>query len=282
VWYDFPSVKKRLVLAALAIGLLAPFVPLGPLILHAQRTSRPATRPPAAVSPARRSERAVPFKVGETLTYDVSWSSYLTAGTATVTVKEKKPSFDSTAYYIVAEGRPTPLVSKLYSLYYKADTLLDVYTLLPQRGSVYSEEGSRHRFKVSRFDHTAHKVFFEYESAGKATDTFAVPPYVQDALSAVYVLRVVHLESGARVTMPVTDNGTNYRIQVDAGAPERLKTPFTEASAWKLRLAISDAAGKPQGRNIALWMSDDARRLPMKVQAELPVGSFNLVLRDVK
>jgi hypothetical protein len=27
-------------------------------------------------------------------------------------------------------------------------------------------------------------------------------------------------------------------------------------------------------------MSDDARRLPLKVQAELPVGSFNLVLRD--
>ena len=65
-------------------------------------------------------------------------------------------------------SRPTPLVSKLYSLYYKLDTLLDSYTLLPQRGSVYSEEGSRHRFKVSRFDHAAHKVFFEYQSTNNA------------------------------------------------------------------------------------------------------------------
>ncbi len=269
---------KRLLVVALATGLLAP------LALQAQRTRRPApaAKAPSPAAKAPRTERTVPFKVGETLTYDVSWLSYVTAGTAITTVKEKKPSFDSTAYYIVAEGRPTPLVSKLYSLYYKMDTLLDVFTLLPQRGSVYSEEGSRHRFKISRFDHAAHKVFFEYESSGKVTDTFTVPPYVQDALSAIYVLRAVPLEAGARTTMPVTDNGTNYKVQVDVGPAERLKTPFGEASAWKIKLALTEAGGKPVGRNIVLWMSNDARRLPMKLQAELPIGSFSLALRDVK
>src|SRR6266567_3560666 len=101
------------------------------LALAASIWFAPSAQRPAAPS---RSERAVPFHVGETLTYDVSWSSYLTAGTATATVKEKKPSLNSTAYYIVAEGRPTPLVSKLYSLYYKLDTLVDSYSLLSQRG----------------------------------------------------------------------------------------------------------------------------------------------------
>src|SRR6266568_2197071 len=102
--------------------------------------------------PLSAQPKAVPFKVGETLTYDVSWSTFLTAGTAVLTVQEKKPSYNSTAYYIVAEGRPTPLLAKLYSLYYKMDTLLDSFTLLPHRGSVYSEEGSKHRFKSTRFD----------------------------------------------------------------------------------------------------------------------------------
>jgi hypothetical protein len=31
-----------------------------------------------------------------------------------------------------------------------------------------------------------------------------------------------------------------------------------------------------------MWISDDARRLPMKVQGELPVGTFDLDLRDAK
>jgi len=43
------------------------------------------------------------------LEFDVGWSSYLTAGTATATVKEKKPSYNAVAYYIVAEGRQTSI-----------------------------------------------------------------------------------------------------------------------------------------------------------------------------
>jgi len=257
---------------------------LAPLTISAQRGRGPSTAAPTVPprAQARRAERAVPFKIGETLTYDVSWSSYLTAGTAVATVKEKKPSFNSTAYYIVAEGRPTPLVGKLYSLYYKMDTLLDSYTLLPQRGSVYEEEGKKHRLKVTQFDHAAHKVNFEYQAAGKATDNFAVPAAVQDGLSAVYVLRVVPFKAGDRMTMPVTDNGTNYKVQVDVGANERVKTPIGDINAAKLRLGVFDAAGKPVGRNIAIWISEDPRRLPVKLQAELPVGTFNLNLREAR
>ena len=179
-------------------------------------------------------------------------------------------------------GRPTPIVARLYTLYYKLDTLLDSYTLLPQRGSVYSEEGGRHRFKVSRFDHAARRVAFEYESTNTATDDFPIAPYTQDVLSAIYVLRAVPLKAGDVVTMPVTDDGLNYKLQVNVGAAERVKTPLSEVSAWRLKLAIFDRDGRPQGRNVAMWLSEDARRLPMKFQAELPVGTFNLNLREVR
>jgi hypothetical protein len=264
------------------ISLLILVAIAAPLAGSAQRASSPPPGRPAPAAPARRTERPVPFKIGETLTYDISWSSYVTAGTAVMTVKEKRPSFNSTAYYIVAEGKPTPLVAKLYSLYYKLDTLLDSYTLLPQRGSVYQEEGSRHRFKVSKFDHAAHKVAFEYQAAGTATDTFTVPPYAQDVLSAVYVLRSIPFKPGDRMTMPVTDNGSNYKVQVDVAPTERLKVAASDVNAWKLRLGIFDASGKPQGRNVALWISDDAQHLPVKLQADLPVGSFNLNLREAR
>ena len=53
----------------------------------------------------------MPFKVGEQLTYDVSWSSYLTAGTVTMTVQDRHPSYNSLAYYVVAEARPSALMS---------------------------------------------------------------------------------------------------------------------------------------------------------------------------
>jgi hypothetical protein len=251
---------------------------------YAQRASRPPARPepPARAAAVPRSEPAVPFKPGETLSWDVSWSSYLTAGTAVATVKEKKPSFSSTAYYIVAEGRPTPLLSRLYTLYYKIDTLLDSYTLLPQRGSVYSEEGQRHRFKTTQFDRAASKVFFEYKTDTTVKADFPISPVTQDALSAIYVLRAIPLKDGDRMTMPVTDNGRNYKVLFDVGGLEQVKTPIGQQSAWRVKLSVFDDKSKPVGRNIAIWMSDDARRLPVKLQAELPVGSFNLTLREVR
>lgn len=271
---------KRLIVA-LASCVLAAFP------LHAQRAvGRPSTPAPAAKAAAKpavpRVERPVPFAVGETLTYDVSWSTYLTAGSAVTTVKERRPSYNSIAYYIVAEGRPTTLLSKLYSLYYKVDTLIDSYTLLPQRGSIYSEEGKRHRYRTTQFDRTANKVFFEFKTDTTVKSDFATSPVTQDALSAIYVLRAVPLKTGDRMTMPISDNGENLKAQFEIGAIEKVKTRLGELGAVRVKLALVDAKNHPVGRNTAIWISNDPRRLPLKLQADLPVGSFVLLLRDVR
>jgi hypothetical protein len=275
---------KRRVSLGLALIALAQFA------LYAQRAPRktvPAAGKPAAATAPRnvnapRAERVVPFATGETLSYDVSWSSYLTAGTATTTIKEKKPSFNSTAYYIVAEGRPTPLLAKLYSVYYKIDSLLDSFTLLPQRGSVYSEEGKRHRFKTTQFDRAAKKVLFEYKSDTTVKADFPTSPVTQDALSAIYVLRAIPLKTGERMTMPVTDNGINYKVQFEAGAMEKVRAPIGERPAIKIRLSVTDDKNQPVGKNVAIWISDDPKHLPVKLTADLPVGSFNLLLREAR
>lgn len=271
--------KIRWFLPATAVLALAVLVPLA-------AQTRPATRPgakaPARPAGAARAERPVPFRVGETLAYDVSWSSYLTAGTATVTVREKRPSFGSSAYYIVAEGRPTPLLSKLYTLYYKADTLLDAYSLLPQRGSVYSEEGRDRRTKTVSFNQGARTAVYEVQTATHVRRDMKLPPYSQDALSAIYVLRAIPLKPGASITMPVSDSGRSYKVQVTVGQAESVRSGIGTVNAWRVTPTIYDERGKPTGRAMAMWISDDARRLPVKLQAELAVGSFQLTLREAR
>jgi hypothetical protein len=226
--------------------------------------------------------RTVPFRVGETLTYDVSWSTFLVAGTVVMTVREKKPSFGSDAYYIVAEARPAPFLAKLYTLYYKLDTLLDVYSLLPQRASFYTEEGNQHRLKTTRFDRTARKAFFEDQSSTTVKTNFPIAASTLDALSSIYVLRAIPLKAGLHVTMPVTDDGLIYKLTIDVAAPERIKTPIGEIGAWKVIPVVADDKGQTIGKNLAVWISDDARRYPLKIQADLPVGNFALVLREAR
>ena len=243
----------------------------------------PAAKAPAkaAAPPAPKREMVVPFRAGEVLEFDVGWSSYVTAGTATSTVKEKRPSYDSVAYYIVAEGRPTPLLSKLYTLYYKADTLIDVYSLLPQRGSLYVEEGKRHRMKTTTFNQGTQRAKYEVQTATHVQRDLSLPKFTQDALSALYVLRSIPgLKPGEKVNMPVTDAGDLYKVQMQVTAVESLKTPLGTMNALKIVPAITMAKGEPP-RGLVIWLSDDARRLPLKIEAQLAVGKFVISLRKV-
>ena len=254
------------------------------LTAQARRSKPPAKPAPGtakpAPAPAKQVEHSVPFRIGETLSYDVGWSTYLTAGNATITVQQKKPSYGSTAYYIVAEGRPTALLSKLYTFYYKVDTLLDVYSLLPQRGSVYAEEGKRHRMKATLFNQAAKKAQYEVTTATVVKKDMAVPPYTQDALAALYVLRSIPIKDGDKFNMPVCDNGNIYKVQMTVGAVESVQTGIGSIRAIKVTPLILDSKGTAPGRGIALWLSDDARRLPVRLEAQLAVGKFTLVLRQ--
>ena len=216
----------------------------------------------ASMSSAR-TERVVPFKVGETLTYDVSWSSSFTAGTATSSVESKQPRLQSTVYKIVAEGRPLPLIAKIYALHYRAEALVDAYTLLPQHAGVYIEEGTRKRTRDIDFDRKTQ-------------------PLARDALSAIYALRATVTAPGQKITLQVVENGVGYSVRADVGPPESVRALLAAVPAWKVTLTATDDKHQAAGRNMAIWISTDARRLPVRLQADLPVGNFNLVLRDIR
>ena len=263
--------------AAAALGLLALTVPAA---------SQPPSQPPRPPTSTGRTqtppEPAVPFTVGETLAYDVSWSSFLVAGTATTTIKEKRPSYDSIAYYVVAEGRPLPMLARLYNLYYKMDTLVDSRTLLSQRGSLYAEEGADHRLATTRFDRAARRAFFEVQSEQAAKSDYAVPPGTQDGLAVLYALRTRAFKAGDRVATPVADGGSLYTVSAEIAAPETVRVPLGEFSAWNLKVSIADGQGQAAWKNVAIWISNDARRLPVKMQAELSIGHFVLALREAR
>jgi len=275
--YNFTGnfMNRLVILLACAVAV--------PLAAQTAKQKAPPKAAPKAAAPAPKAaatpkrEIPVPFKVGEVLDYDIGWSSYVTAGTATLTVKEKKPSYGSTAYYIVAEGKPTALVSKLYTLYYKADSLMDIYSLLPQRGSLYSEEGKRHRMKSTLFDQAGKKASYQVETRTVVKSDFAIPEFTQDSLSAVYVLRSIPFKPGEKFNMPVAENGTVYKVQMQVGAVEPIKTGMGTINGLKITPVVT-APAKDAPRGISIWVSDDARKLPLKIEAQLMVGKFTITL----
>src|SRR6185503_6093006 len=137
-------------------ALAAAIVPL--LAAQSGRQSPPATAQRAPARPPAR-EAAVPFRTGETLTFDVSWSNFLIAGTATAKVVEKRNSQNAMAYALLAEGRPRPLIERLYPVYYKMESLLDTSSLLTHWTGLYTEERSRKRQTTMFFDRPKRRVY---------------------------------------------------------------------------------------------------------------------------
>lgn len=274
------------------VSLCATLSVLATVALVAQqppKTTRPPARRPAPAAPkpaptpaapAPKQEAAVPFRVGETLTFDVAWSNYLVAGTATSRVVDKRPAYNSTAYYLVAEGKPIPLVARFYSVYYKMESLLDSFSTLSQRTSLYTEEGNRKISASTVFNRATERAQFEQQY--QAPLQFPIPKNVQDGLSTLYALRTMALKPGSSFTVPVADNGLLYTVKFDVGAPAPVRVPLGQIDAWPLRISITDMAGQQAGQNVGAWISTDARRLPLKLQADLPVGDFALALRTAQ
>jgi hypothetical protein len=255
---------------------------------QSRRTSRAAVSAIATAAavllfapgtPTAQGDLPVPFKVGETLTFDVSWTSFVTAGTATMSVKERRSmGGGKNAYYLVAEGMPSSMLSKLYSLYYKAESFLDTRTLLPAMATVYSDEGGRKRHKTTTFK-SNNTVQYQIKTTTTANSTVTVGARAQDPLGAIYVLRALPLKAGFNVSIPMTDSGKAYTMRVKALGQENVKTGIGTLPAWKLTLQLIDAAGKAaEDGAMTIWISNDARKLPLKLMAGLTVGSFQLTL----
>lgn len=242
-----------------------------------QRSKAPANPAPQAARP--KAEATVPFTVGETLNYDVSWGRFLVAATATTRVSEKRASYGSVAYSVTAEGRPIPLVARLYPLFYKIDSLVDTYSLVAQWSSLYVESGTSKRLASTRFDRNAHRAHYEIADEPGSKVDFAVAPTAQDGLTAMYALRARGFRQGDRLTVPIVSDGSLYTATFSTGAQEKVTVPFGTVSAWKVAVGLVDAAGAPAGADIAVWFSSDARRLPVRIEADLPLGTFALVLR---
>jgi len=251
-------------------------------VLIAQGPARPS-KPAESQKPSpSRAERPVPFSPGEVLEFDISWSDYLTAANATVTVKDKRPSFGSTAYYVVAEGQPVGFLAAIYSVYYKVDSLLDVYTLLPQRASVFSQEGRHRRMQVTRFDQPQRRATYEMTTATVYKRDLQLASPAHDPLSALYILRTLTMRPGETTSMTVLNEGSPHNVRVTIAGREMVETPLGRQSAWKLTPTVLDNRGNPAGDELAIWISDDARRLPLRIDAKLDVGVFKLVLRQAK
>lgn len=213
------------------------------------------------------------FSPGETLTYDISWSRMISAGTATMEVKEEKLPNGQDGLKFVVTGRSVGLLEKFYPVKDSVESVFDPRTREGLSYRLRESYGGKKRLRELVFDRSRNIVVSRLNN--DAAETQAVPEHVQDGLSMLYFLRTTEdFVVGKIFTIEVYDSGKNWSIEIHTLGRERLMTPVGELSTIKVKTHPKFQGVFMNKGEVFIWLTDDKRKVPVLMKSKLTFGSF--------
>jgi hypothetical protein len=231
--------------------------------------------PDDSCAPAVREPAPVPFGVGEYLEFSVSYN-IIRAGTATLSVEGIEEIAGHRCYKLVSTARSNGFVSTFFEVRDRVESLMDVHGLFSRKFEKHLKEGGYTKDEAVWIDHCAGLAYY-----GDG-DTVGVRRSSQDALSALYFVRTLDLQVGNMVVFPSHSGKKNYPMRVRVLGKEKIKTPVGHFNCIVVEPRLkSEGIFKHKGRLI-VWLSDDERRIPVRMKSQVTIGSITASLVDWK
>jgi len=222
----------------------------------------------------------LPFSSGEKLTYSISWSNIVEAGTAVMEVNEEQMPGGRTAYHFTSTARSAGIVHSFYKVADRIDSLVDSETLSSLSFHLDQSHGKRKKKRDMTFNHKERTVVVRSEVN---VATYPVPAGTQDALSALYYLRTIEdLANGKTVTFDVHDEDKTWKVDVQVLGRETITTVLGKTNTIKLRTYPKYEGVFQHKGEIYFWLTDDARRIPVLMKSIISIGSIVSTLADLK
>lgn len=231
-----------------------------------------AVAPAVAQNGSGGSHPSVPFRPGERLQYAVEYG-VVPAGTMEIRIDGLETYEGRPAYHIVFEAETNRAVSFVYAL----DTTEESYFDAERYHSLYyrrtGTENDRVRTKEYRFDQER-----QLRIEGDGTTKPASPNAV-DQLAMMYYIRLIPLETGAKYKLTNQADPDDNPLTIKVVKRERIKVPAGSFDTVLLDLDVRTDSGmfKKGGEN-RVWVTDDARRIPVKVSTKIGLGHFEAEL----
>ncbi len=218
------------------------------------------------------------FAVGEHLIFEIKWQ-FITAGIAVMNVDRIVPAPSAPerlSYKIVTEARSTPFIDGFFKVRDTNISYIDVESICSHSIESDISEGNFRKKEQIIFDQVNNTFAL---SDGRTGPT---GPWVQDVLSALYYVRMLPLEPGAQFSFPAHSGDTTYPLSVRVLGREKVRVPAGEFDCFKLEPALrGDGVFKAKGR-LWVWVTADARRMPVLMKSQVFIGSVDAVLREYR
>lgn len=247
--------RHRLLQAAFTFLFAAVMLPASSF---AQQTpSVAAAAVPGGFSPA-------PYRAGEKLTYNVSFSNFSTAGHVELFNAGRTRLFNREGFELRARIRTVGVVrAALYAIDNEYTSYVDPQTGLPFRTRFQRLEGGA----------------ATQTSAGIIQPAPAVEatPTTYDFLSALYRLRALPLATAASYPVMTEGDGMQYEAELRVVGRETVKTPAGTFNAIVTQLRVRNNPAVNDYRT-RVYFSDDERHVPVLLTVKLKTGEIRAEL----
>ena len=228
----------------------------------------PPARPPLVIpnTPADDTGSGdLPFKVGEQLNYQLFLQGMqASAATATYQVRARSKYFDHDGFQFTVSAATTNALQKIFVANDTMSSYVDPKTLLPFRTELAFNEGRRRLSSKLTINQDYGTVTTE------SGNRIEIPVGTHDYLSFFYVLRTFDLTPPRRTAVSILVDNQPKTLFITALKRENVQLGSQTIPAIEFSLTTDDAeADKYQLRG---WISDDKRRLPLRLTAVTEIG----------
>jgi hypothetical protein len=255
---------------------------LRPAVLASTGRMAPAVRPlPDGLRVPSYSPGPLPFHPGQELIYQASWIGIPAAGGKVVLHADNSDPALLSAEIWISTNR---LTDKLYRMrdYLRED--FGATSLKPAEMNIRQNEGRRHdTFKVT-FDHRDHVVtLVKHGPRGQQTRKF-LSYNPSGPISGAMMALSQPLEAGDSLSFDAFSGTTRYIFELKVVRRERIGTPLGEFDAFRIVpsvIYLSDGKINDEVQDTTLWVSADARRLPLRIESAVFIGTVRIELVKV-
>lgn len=216
------------------------------------------------------------FKTGEWLKFRMHYG-FLNASYATLHVKSSQIN-DVPVYHVVGHGATTGFAS----LFFKVDDTYESY-FGKKDGRPYKfirkiDEGGYTKDVEINFDHKENKAELNDKKNNKKYN-FTLQDGIQDLLSAFYFLRNNYDAADLRINevidlkMLFDDDGV-FDFKLKYLGKEVVRTKYGKVECLKFRPLVQSGRVFKEEESLALWVSNDQNKIPIRIKADLAVGSI--------
>lgn len=207
---------------------------------------------------------------GEKLTYRISWSNFIEAGSAELTVSQAGEG-KASLFRFQLKAVASPSISKIYPFRDDFVSYFDSALGAPRRYEKNLTERSRVVKETVEFDQYGR--FAVRENSRKQKQRFTTDLGTQDPISALYIIRGMGLKPGLRAIFPVQDGGRIYQLDLMVTGNDLISTNAGSFPTQRIEIFLRSDGSRPKDRRITLWMTSDSRSLPVLAAVDLPFGS---------